>query len=126
MTPLERELNTTVRCLSICAPIVSTPGFLNLTLYLGFHLDHWDNLGTVLHNFGMGQHNSIGQKVPKARIDQHQVITDGSAALSLSDAITLTAPDGVSFTETLTMARGSHTRMRVFLDTLLGWDHPTA
>ena len=36
----------------------------------------------------------------------------------------LTAPDRVTLTETLAMARSAHVRLQVVLDTLLGRDHP--
>ena len=36
---------------------------MNLNLYLGFRLDHHDNLVTGIHQFGMGQHTSATQKV---------------------------------------------------------------
>ena len=40
-------------------------------------------------------------------------------------AATLMAPDGVSFPDTIAMARGAHAWMRVVLVTLLGQEHPT-
>ena len=39
---------------------------------------------------------------------------------------TLAAPDGVSLPATMAIAQGSHTRLRVVLDTLFGTNHPTA
>ena len=55
--------------------------------------------------------------------DQHQVIA--GSATNPSYASTLTAPDGVSLMATLDMAQGSHMRLRVVLDTLLGQEHTT-
>ena len=111
--------------LSIHVPIVLTPVLLNLTLDLGFHLYHRDNLGTGLHQFGLGQHTLVAQKVLKACVDQHQVITGAGAATSLWDVAMLTAIYGVSLPSTLAMPWWGHLRLRVILVTLLGQDHPT-
>ena len=48
-----------------------TPGLLKLTLALGFSLDHHDNLGMWIHQFGLDQHTSASWKVLKARDEQH-------------------------------------------------------
>ena len=112
--------------ISVCAPISVTPGILNITLALGFHLKHRNDLGTCLHQFCLGQHASAARKVLKARADQHQFIAGGSAAPLLEDTNMLTALDGVSFTSTMDMAREAHTQLRMVLVTLLGQDHPTA
>ena len=125
-TTLQRDFSNTARCFSICTPIIAILDLLNLTLSLGFILDHQGNLGTGLHQFGLGQHSSAAQKVMKARSDQHQVIVDGDAASSLEDAATLMAPYGVSFLSTMAMVQGAHARLRVVLFTLLGQDYPTA
>ena len=61
----------------------------------------------------------------KARVDQNQGIADGTAAPSLSDADTLMVPCSVYLPDTLDMARGSHTCLRVVLTTLSGKNHPT-
>ena len=61
----------------------------------------------------------------KACAEQKQVIAGGGAALSLVDAATLTAPDGVSLPATLTMEQEANAWLRVVLDTHLGWDHTT-
>ena len=74
----------------------------------------------------MGHYTYAAQKVLKARTDQHQLIMGGGATPSLTDAATLTAPYGVSLTNTLAMTWGSHSRLRVVLFTLLGKDHPAA
>ena len=97
-----------------------------LTLSLGFRLYQWDNFHTGLHPCGICQKISAAWKVLKAHSEQHQVIAGGGAAPSLVDAATMTAPDGVSLQATLVMAQGPHKRMRVVLDTHLGWDHPSA
>ena len=53
------------------------PGMLKLTLALGFHLYHCDDLGTGLHKFGLSQHTSAAQEVLTSRYDQHQIIAGG-------------------------------------------------
>ena len=126
LTTLQRALDNTARRLSARVPIVVTPGLLNLTLSLGFRLYHHSDLGTGLHQFGVGQHTSATWKVLKAHSDQHQVFAGGVAAPSLDDVVTLTAPDGVSLSATLSMARGSHARLRVVLVTLFSQYRPTA
>ena len=92
--------------LSIRVPIVLTPVLLNITLDIGFQLDHIDDLGTGLHQFELGQHTLAARKVLKARVDQHQVITSAGAAPSLGDAAMLTALDGVSLPSNLEMSWG--------------------
>ena len=119
------DLNNAAWCLSIRAPIVATPGLIKFTLNLGFRLNHRDNLGTVLHQFVIGQQTSSARKFLKACSNQHQVITGGVAAPYLADEDTLIDPDGVSLPATLAMARGSHTRLRVVLVTLFRPYHPT-
>ena len=57
--------------------------------------------------------------------DQNQVITVSGVAHSLVDAATLKVLESVSLSDTLYMTQGSHARMRVFLVTLFGPDHPT-
>ena len=126
LTTLQRDLDNTARHLRIRASIVTTPWILKLTLVLGFRLDHCDDLGTGFHHFGLGQKTYTTRKVLKARTDQHQVIAGSGAAPYLAEASTLTATEGVSLPATLTMERGSHTRIRVFLVTLFGPDHPKA
>ena len=125
LTTLQRDLDDTAWHLSFRAPIVATPGMLNLTLLLGVHLEHRDNLGLGLHYFDLGQHTSAAWKVLKARADQHQAIM-GGATPYVADAATLMAPYSVSLSATLAMARGVHARMRLVLATLFGTDHPTA
>ena len=53
--------------LTIHTPTVATSGLIQLTLSLGFLLDHCDNLGMGLHYFGIGEHISAARKVLKAR-----------------------------------------------------------
>ena len=52
---LQRALDDTAHRLRVRAPIIATPGLLNLTLALGCHMDHLDNLGTCLYQFELGQ-----------------------------------------------------------------------
>ena len=99
---------------------------LKISPALGLRLEHRDDLGSGLHKFGLVQHNSAAWKVLKARDNQHQVIAGGSAAPSLADADTLTAPYGVSLPVTLAMAQEAYVRLRVVLATLFRTDHPTA
>ena len=103
---LQRALDNTAQRLSVHAPIVMTPGLLKPTLTLGFYLYRRDNLGTGLHQFGIGQPSSAYLKVLKAHTNQHQVIAGGGATPSLADAVTLMAPDSVSLTATLARAWG--------------------
>ena len=44
----------------------------------------------------------------------------------MSDAGYLMAPDGVSLHDTFTMAQSMHTHLWVFLDALMGREHPMA
>ena len=126
LTTLQRDLGNMAWRLSIQAPIVATPGLLKITLVLSIRLEHQENLGSSLHQFGLIQHTYATRKVLKAWADQHQVITGGGAAPYLADASTLTATDRVSLTATLLMARGGNARMRVVLSTLFGPNHLTA
>ena len=73
----------------------------------------------------MAHHTSAARKVLKARADQHQVIVGSGAAPSLADNAMLTAPYGASLTDTMTTARGEHTRLMMVLVILLGQDPPT-
>ena len=79
-----------------------------------------------LHQFVLGQNTSAAWKVLMDRVNKHQVITGGGAALYLADTATLTAPDGVSLPDTLSMAQGAHARLRVVLVNLFGPYHPAA
>ena len=79
LTTLQRALDYTSHRLSIHAHIVPMPGLLKITLALGFCLDHQDDLGMGLHQFGLSQHTSAARKVLKARADQHQVIAGSGA-----------------------------------------------
>ena len=121
-----RDLYNIAWRLSVRAPIIATPGLLNLTLELGFYLYHQYDLGMGLHQLGLVQHTPGACKVLKARADQHQVIAGGGAASSLADAAPLTSPDDVTLPATLVMALGSHVGLRTVLVTLFGPDHPTA
>ena len=122
---LQRAIDDTSCCLSICTTIIAKPGLLKITLYLGFPMDHGEELGKSLHQFGMVQHTSSTRKVLKSRAEQHQVIAGGGTAPSLADAATLTATNGVSLPATMAMAQRAHAHMRVVLVTLLGQDHST-
>ena len=106
LTTLQMHLDDTACCLRVHTPIIATPGILKITLDLGFYLDNHNDLGTGLHQFGLGQHTSATRKVLKDRSDQNQVFADGGAAPYLDDAATLTAPDGVSLPATMAMAWG--------------------
>ena len=120
LTTLQRVLNNTSRRLSVRVPIVAMTSLLNITLSLGFLLDHRDNLGLGLHQFGLIQHTSAAWKVLKAPADKQRVIVCGGAAPSLEDADTLTAPYGLSLPATLAMAGGASAGLRLVIDTLLG------
>ena len=100
---LQRDLDNTTQCLSICMSIATTLGLLKLAQALCFILDHRDDLGTDLNQFGLSQHISASQKVLKAHYEQHKVIAVGRASPSLSDTATLMVPDGVSLSATLAM-----------------------
>ena len=91
-----RALENTARSLSARAPIIATTCMLKLNLNPGFCLDRHGNLGTGIHQFGLGQHTSSTRKVLKDHTDQNQVISGGSTAPFLVDAATLMAPDEVS------------------------------
>ena len=94
---MQRDLDDTSHRLSVHAPTVATSGLLKLNLSLGFLLDHWDDLGMGVHQFGMGQHTSVTKAVLKACTDQHQVTAGGGAAPSLEEASTMIAPDRLFF-----------------------------
>ena len=126
LTTLQRDIDETACCLSARALIIPMLGLLKLTLALFFHMDHQDDLGTGLHQFGLVQNISAACKVLKTHTEQHQVISGARASPSLSDAAMLTAPDGVSLTVTMSMEQGAHSQLRVVLITLLGQDHPSA
>ena len=106
-------------------PIVATPGQLKLTQTLGFRLDHRNNLGKGLHQFGLGQYTPAARKVLKVHANQHQVVVGGGTAPSPADVATLTASDDVSLSATMHMALRAHTWLRVVLVTLFRPDHPT-
>ena len=106
LTTLQRSLEDTAWRLSVRAPIITTSGLLKLALALGFLLEHRDDLGLGLHQFGIGQHTSSAGNMFKARANKYQVIAGGGAAPSLADAATLTVPDGVSLPYNLAMVRG--------------------
>ena len=108
MKTFQRYLDETERRLSFRVPIVSTSGLIKPILAVGFRLDDRDDLGTGLHQFGIGQHTTAARKVLKARADQHKVIAGGGYTPSLSDTVTLTAPDDISLPVTLAIVRGSH------------------
>ena len=126
MTTLHRVLNDTAPRLSIWSPIIVTPGLLKLTLALGSCLEHRDDLGLGIYKFGLVQHISATGKVLKAQYDQHRIITGVITAPSLADVSTLTATDGVSLPDNLSMAQGGNTQIRVVLGTLCGTNHPTS
>ena len=60
--------------------IITTPGLLNVTLTLGFLLNHRDNLGTGINQFYMGNHTYVSRKLLKDCVEQHQVIAGGKGA----------------------------------------------
>ena len=124
MMTLQKDLGNISHCLSVCTPIIATPGLPKLTLALGFCLDHRDDLYTGTHQFELGQQTSASQKLLKDRIYQHQVIADGGTAPSLADMAMLTMPYGVSLLATLAIAQGDHAHLRVVVVTLFGPDPP--
>ena len=123
LTTTQREFVDMAQRLGVCAPIIAAPSLLKMSLTLVFHLNHIDNLGKGLHQFYVGQHTSSTWKVPKACVDQHQVVSGGGSAPMLADAAHLTAPNGVTLPETVAMVQIYHTRLQVGLDTLLGREH---
>ena len=79
-----------------CQGKLRAGGDLMMTLSLGFHIDHNDNLGTGVHQFCLGQHTSALRKIPKAPVNQHQDIAGSGGAPPLAGAPYLTTLDGVS------------------------------
>ena len=73
-----------------------------------------------LHQFCLDQHKFAARKLLKARINQHQVISDSSGTPTLANAAYLTVPDGVSLLEMVAMSQSYHARLRVVLDTIIG------
>ena len=71
---LQRALNETAWRLSIRAPTIVKLEMLMITLSLGFRLDHREDLGTGLYQFGIVQHTSVVQNVLNSHADQHQII----------------------------------------------------
>ena len=83
LATLQRVFDNTAHVLSVHAPIFAKTGLLNMTLSLGFRLDHQDYFVTFLHQFGMVHITSATWKVLKARIDQHHFIMGDGATPSL-------------------------------------------
>ena len=124
LTTLHHIFDDMAQWMGVCAPIITAPSLLRLYLTLIFRLNHRDDPGTGLHQFCLGQNTYVTWKVTKACVEQHQVVAGGVSALTLADASHLTAPDRVTFPETVAMVQISHTRLRVGLDTLLGRNPP--
>ena len=97
-----------------------------MPLYLGFRIDHWDDLGMGLHQLYRGQNYDAARNILKFRVGQHQVIMGGGRSPTLAEADILTAPDGVYLPESMPMAQIMHAQLRAMLDTLLVRDHPAA
>ena len=76
-----------------------------MTLALGVHLHHRDDLGMGIQPFWLFQHTYAASTVLKSGTDQHQFIDGSSVPPTLSDAAYLTAPNGVSLPEI--MANGA-------------------
>ena len=62
LTTLQHVFNGTAQWLSVCAPIFTTYGLLEMTLTLGLCLDHRYNLGKGICQFCLGQHTSTVKK----------------------------------------------------------------
>ena len=58
MMTLQKAFDNTAQRLSIRAPIGVPTGMLNLNLALGLRLEHRNDLGSGLHQLGLGQHTS--------------------------------------------------------------------
>ena len=108
MTYLQQTFYDTDIQLGVQDPILATPGLLNMILDLRLLLNHRGNLKKGIHQFLLGQHTSAARKLLKGRVDQHQVITGSGGAPTLANADYLTAPNGVSLTETLDIACSTH------------------
>ena len=57
---------------------------------------------------------------------QHQVIAGGGRITTLANDAYIMAPYRVSLPETLAMSRSTHIRLGVFIETLMGRDHPAS
>ena len=105
------------------APTIVTPSLLNLVLALGFYMESWDTLTTGLHPFVIGQHTATFRKFLLGQADWYAVVASGAGALSLKDVEILLAPDGVTLTLNLSIARGQWLRNRLIFRTCFGVYH---
>ena len=108
MVVLHPVLDITTYCIEVQNSTVETPGILKISLYLGFRLEHHDNLGTGVLQFVLGEHTSAMCKALKAFAEQHQVIAVGEGATPLDHTVSLIAPNGVTLPGTLPMSQSVH------------------
>ena len=95
--------------------MIMIPSLLKMSLTMGFFLNQKDDRGTGLHQFCLVQHTSNAQKVLKARNDQHQVIAGGGVAPMLADSAFLTASDGVTLVNMVSITWSAHKCLSVVL-----------
>ena len=107
----------------VCMPTIATLGLLKMTLYLGFHLYHHEDLGTRLHQLCLCHNTYATHNLPKSCDEQHQVTTMGSGDPILVDSALIMTSNGFALPKTFTMAWSSHATLQIVLDALLGWEH---
>ena len=75
MLVLQWEIVLTDCHLEVRSPTGATPGLINMTLYLGFRLEHRDDLGMGIHQFILRKNKDDFQKTLKSQDDHNQFVS---------------------------------------------------
>ena len=123
---LQRDFDTAVENMGICAPTIATPSLMKLVLALGFRMEIRDDLNTGIHPFVLGQHTSMVRKFLRGQADRYSMVASGAGAPSLVDGEILSAPNGVTLPRNFSMARSQWLRTRLIVGPCFGVDHNTS
>ena len=82
-----------------------------------------DDLTTGLHPFVLSQHTATVCKFLCGQVDRYAMVASRTGAPSLADVEILSAPNGVTFPQNFSIARGQWMRTRPIFGTCFGVEH---
>ena len=106
--------------IKIRAPIIVTPTSLKMTLGIGFCLDSQDDLTSGVLISILGRHTPEERKSLKEAGANYDMVIGGVGAPSMAEADTLTAPNGLTLSNSLSMLQGQNNRLRALAATFSG------
>ena len=105
------------------APTITTPSLLKLVIAFWFRMESRDNLTTEIHPFVLRLHTATVRKSLRVQTDRYAMMASGAGTPFLADMEILSATDGLTLPQNISMDREQWLRTRLIVGTCFGVDN---